>query len=154
MKKILGVSFMKIYFEQSGGFTGIENNNILINSNSLDTEEASELQRLVDNANFFDLPSDPAAPLHGADYLEYKITIETNSCVKSIEANPRLAHIFVASTYIGEIMLIDLSQKDQIQCTSKVDSYFHKECIIAIKWINFNTDENYVKMSLKKIYFF
>ena len=68
---------MKIYFEQSGGFTGIEKN-ILINSNSLDTEEASELQRLVDNANFFDLPSEPAAPLHGADYLEYKITIETN----------------------------------------------------------------------------
>jgi hypothetical protein len=68
---------MKIYFEQSGGFTGIENN-ILINSNSLDTEEASELQRLVDNANFFDLPSEPTAPLHGADYLEYKITIETN----------------------------------------------------------------------------
>ena len=68
---------MKIYFEQSGGFTGIEKN-ILINSNSLDTEEASELQRLVDNANFFDLPSEPPAPLHGADYLEYKITIETN----------------------------------------------------------------------------
>jgi hypothetical protein len=68
---------MKIYFEQSGGFTGIEKN-ILINSNSLDTEEASELQGLLDNANFFDLPSEPAAPLHGADYLEYKITIETN----------------------------------------------------------------------------
>lgn len=68
---------MKIYFEQSGGFTGIDNN-ILINSNSLDTEEASELQRLVDNANFFDLPSEPATPFHGADYLEYKITIETN----------------------------------------------------------------------------
>jgi hypothetical protein len=68
---------MKIYFEQSGGFTGVENN-IFINSNSLDTEEASELQRLVDNANFFDLPSEPTAPLHGADYLEYKITIETN----------------------------------------------------------------------------
>jgi hypothetical protein len=68
---------MKIYFEQSGGFTGIDNN-ILIDSNSLDTEEASELQQLLDNANFFDLPSEPAAPLHGADYLEYKITIETN----------------------------------------------------------------------------
>ena len=72
---------MKIYFEQSGGFTGIEKN-ILINSNSLDTEEASELQRLVDNANFFDLPSEPAAPLRGADYLEYKITIETNDLKK------------------------------------------------------------------------
>jgi hypothetical protein len=68
---------MKIYFEQSGGLAGIDNS-VSINSDSLDAQEASELQRLVDNAKFFDLPSEPAAPLRGADYLEYKITIETN----------------------------------------------------------------------------
>jgi hypothetical protein len=68
---------MKIYFEQGGGLAGI-NNNISINSDSLDPQEALELQRLVDNAKFFGLPSEPAAPLRGADYLEYKITIETN----------------------------------------------------------------------------
>jgi hypothetical protein len=70
---------MKIYFEQSGGFTGIGNNNILINSNSLPPEEAVELQRLVDIANFFNFPSETSSvPLRGADYLEYKITIETS----------------------------------------------------------------------------
>jgi hypothetical protein len=69
---------MKIYFEQSGGFTGIDNS-ILIDSNSLHPEEAVELQRLVDIANFFDLPSElSSVPLRGADYLEYKITIETS----------------------------------------------------------------------------
>jgi hypothetical protein len=69
---------MKIYFEQSGGLAGIDNS-ILINSNSLQPEEAMELQRLVDIANFFDLPSEPSSvPLRGADYLEYKITIETS----------------------------------------------------------------------------
>jgi hypothetical protein len=68
---------MKIYFEQSGGLAGIDDN-ISINSDSLDPQDASELQHLVDSANFFDLPSEPAAPLRGADYLEYKITIETN----------------------------------------------------------------------------
>lgn len=73
---------MKIYFEESGGFAGIDHN-ISINTDSLHPEEASELQRLVNNANFFDLPSEPAAasapsPLRGADYLEYKITIEIN----------------------------------------------------------------------------
>jgi hypothetical protein len=69
---------MKIFFEESGGFAGI-NHNISINSDSLHPEEVSELQRLVDDANFFDLPSEPATPslLRGADYLEYKITIET-----------------------------------------------------------------------------
>jgi hypothetical protein len=74
---MLCVYSMKIYFEQSGGLAGIANS-ISIDSNSLDPQEASELQRLVDNANFFDLHSEPAAPLRGADYLEYKITIETN----------------------------------------------------------------------------
>jgi hypothetical protein len=68
---------MKIFFEQSGGVAGIANN-ISIDSNSLDHQEASELQHLVDNANFFDLPSESTAQLRGADYLEYKITIETN----------------------------------------------------------------------------
>jgi hypothetical protein len=75
-KRTLGVSSMKIYFEQSGGLAGIANN-ISIDSNSLDPQEASELQHLIDNANFFDLPSEPIAQLRGADYLEYKITIET-----------------------------------------------------------------------------
>ncbi len=68
---------MKIYFKQTGGLTGIDNS-ISISSDSLDPQEASELQHLVDDANFFNLPSDSAAPLRGADYLEYKITIETN----------------------------------------------------------------------------
>lgn len=68
---------MKIFFEQSGGVAGIDNS-ISIDSNSLDPQEASELQRLVENANFLDLPPESSAPLRGADYLEYKITIETN----------------------------------------------------------------------------
>jgi hypothetical protein len=36
------------------------------------------LRRLIYSARFFDLPSQPAAPLRGADYLQYKITIKTN----------------------------------------------------------------------------
>jgi hypothetical protein len=76
---------MKIYFKQSGGLTGIDND-LSINSDSLDPQEASELQLLVDNSHFFDLHSNPAAPSRGADYLEYKITIETNDGKKhSIE---------------------------------------------------------------------
>jgi hypothetical protein len=47
---------MKIHFKQSGGLAGIDND-ISINSNSLQPEEESELQRLIDNAKFFDLPS-------------------------------------------------------------------------------------------------
>lgn len=68
---------MRIHFKQSGGLAGIDND-ISINGNSLQPDEESELQRLIDNAKFFDLPSQPELPLRGADYFEYKITIETN----------------------------------------------------------------------------
>jgi hypothetical protein len=72
---------MKIYFEQSGGLTGIDSN-VSIDSDLLQPEEKSELQHLIDNTKFFDLPSQPSAPSSGADYLEYKITIETNDNMK------------------------------------------------------------------------
>ncbi|HEU4443867.1 MAG TPA: protealysin inhibitor emfourin [Nitrososphaeraceae archaeon] len=68
---------MKIHFKQSGGLAGIDND-ISINSNLLQLDEQFELQRLIANAKFFDLPSQPELPLRGADYFEYKITIETN----------------------------------------------------------------------------
>jgi hypothetical protein len=69
---------MKIYFEQSGGIVGI-NYRISINTDFLDADEGLKLQRLIDDARFFHLPSNlGAAPTHGADYFEYKITVVTN----------------------------------------------------------------------------
>ena len=76
---------MKVYFKQSGGLARIDKN-VSIDSDSLQQEEASELQRLINDANFFQLTSQPRAPSRGADYLEYKITIEANNNKKhSIE---------------------------------------------------------------------
>jgi hypothetical protein len=69
---------MKVYFEQSGGLVGV-GAYASVDSDSLEPEEASELRRLVDDANFLELPSQPSAPSRGADYLEYKITIEVNN---------------------------------------------------------------------------
>jgi hypothetical protein len=70
---------MKIYFEQTEGLIGIHNH-ISIDSDSLNPDEMLKLQHLIDDAKFFDLPSGELAaalPKHGADYFEYKITIET-----------------------------------------------------------------------------
>ena len=67
---------MKINFEQEGGILGV-NNNISINTDNLNTDEALKLQQLIDNAKFFELPAESLErPLRGADYFEYKITIE------------------------------------------------------------------------------
>jgi hypothetical protein len=67
---------MKIYFEQSGGIVGV-NDNISIDTDYLNPDEAFKLQQLIDNAKFFELHAESSeSPQHGADYFEYKITIE------------------------------------------------------------------------------
>lgn len=75
---------MKIYFEQSGGLLGTDNH-ILINTDSLHPEEASRLQQMIDDAKFFDLPSELDPPKHGADYFEYKVTIKADKLKHSIK---------------------------------------------------------------------
>jgi hypothetical protein len=68
---------MKISFEQRGGLAGIEI------SSSLDTdtvlpEEKQQIEGLIDNARFFNIPSKSASPSKGAaDYYEYTITVES-----------------------------------------------------------------------------
>jgi Emfourin len=67
---------MKINFEQKGGILGV-NNNISINTDYLNPDEAFKLRQLIDNAKFFELPTHSLErPQRGADYFEYKITIE------------------------------------------------------------------------------
>ena len=68
---------MKVYFEQTGGLVGVGSHGS-VDSDSLPPEEASELQRLIVGANFLQLQSQSSIPSRGADYLEYKITLETN----------------------------------------------------------------------------
>jgi hypothetical protein len=81
---------MKIYFEQKGGLTGIHKT-ISINSDSLVPDEASKLLRLIEDANFFDLPSQQSTPSRGADHLNYKVTVEADQQNKkhSIEITDR-----------------------------------------------------------------
>ena len=77
-----------------------------------------------------------------------KISIELNSCVKSIESHPKFPNMFICCSFIGEIYLINLEddkEKDPIKYISKVDSYFHKECVVVVKWVKFEGEGNYVR---------
>jgi WD40 repeat protein len=81
-----------------------------------------------------------------------KISIETNTCIKSIDSHPKFPSSFTCSSFIGEIYLINLSASDDvdhIQNISKVDSYFHKECVNLVKWIKFE-DGSYYILSLSE----
>jgi hypothetical protein len=77
-------------------------------------------------------------------------TIETNSCIKCIDSHPKNPNHFIAGSFIGEIYLINLElEKDQIMNISPIDSYFHKETVIAVKYIP-NSDSNFDILSLSE----
>ena len=84
-----------------------------------------------------------------------KIQIETNSCVKCIDSHPKNPSLFVCGSYTGEISLIDLSNEngDYIKNVSHIDSYFHKDCVISVKWTKTEYEGNHVRYINKiKIY--
>ncbi len=70
---------MRIQLKISGGvayFPGLSQP-ITIDSDALPQQEAEELKRLVDEANFFALPPAVNVPAPGAaDYRQYSITVD------------------------------------------------------------------------------
>jgi hypothetical protein len=78
---------MKIYFERSGGLAGI-NDRIVLDTSSMPPDEVKRAQQLIDNSNFFNLPSKSLPPKPGsADYLNYKITVQTDEREHKIQTN-------------------------------------------------------------------
>ena len=69
---------MNIKFERSGGIAGTHID-FSADTNSLSPTEAHQIQELINNARFFDIPSKSAPPPQkkgAADYFEYVITVE------------------------------------------------------------------------------
>jgi hypothetical protein len=70
---------MRIEFQTEGGlayFPGLSTP-VVIDSDALTAEDASELQRLVEAARFFERPTVAGAPRRGAaDHRQYTISVE------------------------------------------------------------------------------
>lgn len=73
---------MQISFKRSGGFTGIPMA-ITVDTNALPATEAAQLQRLVEAANFFQLPTKMTAAGQ-VDRFQYQIAIEENGQQHSV----------------------------------------------------------------------
>ena len=65
---------MKIQFVRSGGFAGIKLA-IDLDTADMSREQATELEALVDQSGFLDLPTTPAIKSRGADQFEYRIRV-------------------------------------------------------------------------------
>jgi hypothetical protein len=93
---------MKIYFNASGGFMG-GRSVVNLDTNFLPSDEALQLRNLINSSNFFELPSKSLPPPKGAaDYVQYRITIESDDGRKShtvetndyvVNANPKIAKL-------------------------------------------------------------
>jgi hypothetical protein len=78
---------MNICFQSSGGFAGI-NSRIVLDTNSMSADDAMQIQELINDSNFFSLPSESPPPKGGAaDYISYKITVETDERKHSVRTN-------------------------------------------------------------------
>jgi len=67
---------MRVRFEMEGGFVYLPPSEpVTIDTEELPAEEASQLERLVEAAGFFELPETSPPPRGAADYFEYTISV-------------------------------------------------------------------------------
>ena len=76
---------MRVYYERTGGFAGIRHTTTL-DTRELPGPQARELQRLVEEANFFELPRE-AYPenVRAVDRFHYKLTVTTEEHRHTVE---------------------------------------------------------------------
>ncbi len=81
---------MHVEFVRSGGFAGIRLTASL-DTEQLPAEQASNLDKLIKDADFFNLPKQimPNAP--GPDRFEYRITITSDQKERSVVVNEAAA---------------------------------------------------------------
>jgi hypothetical protein len=79
---------LKIYFERSGGFTGIPVS-MTIDTAFLPYKDAQKIQNLVEDSHFFELSPVPNKTTKGgaADYFQYQITIENGTRKHTVKSD-------------------------------------------------------------------
>jgi hypothetical protein len=77
---------MKVTLERSGGFGGISQTNN-ISTDQMPEKEAREVAALVEEAGFFGLPSVIHSTEQGADRFQYKITVESERGVHTVQVD-------------------------------------------------------------------
>ncbi len=80
---------MRIHFERSGGFGGLQLS-VVIEADTLPDEELRELKRLISEADFFNLPAE-MRDTTAADQFVYKLTVEDAGRSHTVQADETAA---------------------------------------------------------------
>jgi hypothetical protein len=72
---------MRIKFKTEGGIAHLPglSEPVTIDTEELPVEQTKELERLIEAANFFELPASSAPPSGAADYQQYTVSVTTPS---------------------------------------------------------------------------
>lgn len=75
---------MRIYFERSGGFAGIRYRTT-VDTADLPPQEASPLEEMIYEVNFFDLPERINNSEQARDMFYYRLTVSDGERSKTVE---------------------------------------------------------------------
>ena len=74
-----------IYFKRSGGFVG-QGMRVQVDLNQIPAEQARDLTRLIEQAEFFSLPENFIVKFNPDEY-QYTITVDTPEMTHTVRAN-------------------------------------------------------------------
>lgn len=77
---------MRIFFERTGGFAGMRLKASL-EAESLPPQQARRFHKLLEESHFFELPLRLEAPVSRPDRFHYRLTIEDDNCVHTVQAS-------------------------------------------------------------------
>lgn len=77
---------MRIVFERTGGFAAIKLRHTL-DSRELPPGEVEHLDYLLKRSRFFELPARLESPASGVDRFHYRLTVESNEGLRTVEAS-------------------------------------------------------------------
>src|SRR5882672_97420 len=81
---------MRVRFERSGGFAGITLSGEFDSAN-LPPEQTAELNRLIEESRFFELPAVMRTTQAGADRFQFTVSVDTGAQKHSIEFDEKSA---------------------------------------------------------------
>ncbi len=84
--KLDGTHTMRISFERTGGFAALTLKATL-DSEALQPSQFRRLQTLLEQSHFFDLPLKLEGPVERPDRFHYRLTVENNNCVHTVQAS-------------------------------------------------------------------
>ncbi len=77
---------MHILFERTGGFAGLTLKASL-DAEALPPQQARRLRKLLQESRFFELPLRLDTSVPRPDRFQYRLTIENNNCVHTVQAS-------------------------------------------------------------------